>query len=127
MNTASRIYLLFAFSIAFISAPIHANRSPANTNDRYTYTHYPPSHYQHSNSNNNNNNQHQQRHTRTYPHSNNNQSVTVHYNPQQPYNPHQQCNVPSDFWCDSHEMAQKCGVVSQCDVRVNANIHSANV
>jgi interferon gamma-inducible protein 30 len=25
------------------------------------------------------------------------------------------CNVPSDFWCDSHEIAQKCGVTQQCE------------
>ncbi|CAD5211574.1 unnamed protein product [Bursaphelenchus okinawaensis] len=25
------------------------------------------------------------------------------------------CNVPSDFWCDSYEMAQRCDVVKQCE------------
>jgi len=25
------------------------------------------------------------------------------------------CNVPSDFWCDSYEMSQRCGVVEQCN------------
>lgn len=114
MNTANRMYLFVSFSIlAILSAPIHGNRSAAN--DRYTYTHYPPSHYQQqpqANYNGNSNNN-QQRHVRTY--TNNSQAVSVHHN-SPPYNPHQQCNVPSDFWCDSHEMAQKCGVVSQCDV-----------
>jgi interferon gamma-inducible protein 30 len=25
------------------------------------------------------------------------------------------CNVPSDFWCDSFELSQRCGVVEQCN------------
>lgn len=26
-----------------------------------------------------------------------------------------QCDVPSDFWCDSYELAQRCNVVVQCE------------
>lgn len=27
----------------------------------------------------------------------------------------QSCDVPSDFWCDSYELARRCNVVAQCE------------
>lgn len=32
------------------------------------------------------------------------------------YSQQQRCDVPSDFWCDTQELAQRCNVVSQCEV-----------
>ncbi|KAI6227924.1 Saposin A-type domain-containing protein [Aphelenchoides besseyi] len=29
--------------------------------------------------------------------------------------PYETCNVPSDYWCDSHEIAARCGVTQQCE------------
>ncbi|KAI6242951.1 Saposin A-type domain-containing protein [Aphelenchoides fujianensis] len=29
--------------------------------------------------------------------------------------PYSTCNVPPDYWCDSHEIATRCGVMQQCE------------
>jgi len=43
------------------------------------------------------------------------QTRAYSYNTQYQQPQTQACNVPSDFWCDSYELAQRCNVVHQCE------------
>ncbi|KAI1702146.1 gamma interferon inducible lysosomal thiol reductase (GILT) domain-containing protein [Ditylenchus destructor] len=102
MSGLRRLLGLFLFIQLGHFQQISANRQPNAPSTHYQTRNYPTQHQSSSSSYYTTHAQHTQRQPSPPP-----TTTTLAPSPS--------CTVPSDFWCDSHELAERCNVLAQCE------------